>query len=231
MTSSQSAQKVSWEVPVPVNPFRDDLPWVICAPFFWHFDSAELSNPPIDPSNAAGLTEKERIAVLLELLQEKFKAFNETGGKEGGKDWSSLLRSIVFLQQKSGLVKSAGVSVRALVAAEEKSSGIGIVSKQVLAQQLIDEGDYTGAEEIMRPACIEVDGPERKWKFSPQSVGYRRTLLEALWKQGVEKRKEAEELVEEIWGLIEGMRGGTMEVYVESEKETLEERLEKLKGV
>lgn len=231
--ASPSAQRFSWEYPVPVTPFWDGLEWVICAAFLRNFDSTELSTLPIDPANTSGLTDKERISLLVELLQNKLTHITAAGGEEvkGSKKWNSLLNSIGFLQHKLGLVKESGITIRTMVASEKEGSTHGIISKAAMARQLIDERNFAEAEELMRPACIEVDGPERKWKYSPQSVGYRRTLLEAIWKQGEERRKEAEELVEEIKELIEGMNGGKMEVYVESERETLEKLLGELKGV
>ncbi|KAK0648013.1 hypothetical protein B0T16DRAFT_312337, partial [Cercophora newfieldiana] len=221
--ASPSAQLFSWETPVPINPFFDGIPWVICSSFLHNFTPSELSTLPIDTTNAAGLNANDKIALLLKILQEKFASDDV---KKGSKEWRSVLGSISFLQQKLGLVKEAGESIRTLIAAEQ--NGPGIALKQALGHQLINEGMYVEAEELMRPACIEVDGPDRAWKYSPQSVGFRRTLLEAIWKQGVGKREDAEDLVEEIKELIEGMRGGEMEVYVDDERETLEKLLGEL---
>lgn len=52
---------------------------------------------------------------------------------------------------------------------------------------------------------------------SPQALGARRIIAEAVWMQGVERRGEAEGLVQEIWEIIGGMEGGRFAVYKEEE--------------
>jgi hypothetical protein len=222
--ASDSAKDFTWEKGVPVTPFWDGLDWVICTHFLGNFTPEELSTLPIDASNSANLTTKEKTELLLKLLQDKQSDANVTPDSRSGE---TLLLAIHILQKNLGLVKEAGETIRALTSANEGKTNSAF--QQVLAHQLIDEGLYAEAEKMIRPACDQID-VSRLGKNSPQGIGFQRTLLEALWKQGGERREEAERVVEEIEKRIEGMVGGRFGVYVDAEREELARLLGKLKG-
>ncbi|KAK4155423.1 hypothetical protein C8A00DRAFT_13533 [Chaetomidium leptoderma] len=215
VSTSVSAEQFPWESGVPVNKFWKGISWMVCIHFLGNFTTEELLILPIDAAITAGLNNKEKIQLLLKILQDR-----SSGGAipVNSKAWNRLMYAIFILQKELRLTQEAGRSIRALVAAEEGSPSI--VMKQALAHQLIDEWKFTEAEGLIRPACDEIDATS-VGRNSPQGIGYRRTLLEAIWKQGVERRDEAFEMEEEIIARIEGMAGGEFAVYVDAEREEL----------
>ncbi|KAK4450616.1 hypothetical protein QBC34DRAFT_493838 [Podospora aff. communis PSN243] len=232
--ASDAAKSFRWEKGVPVTPFWDGLDWVICTHFLRNFTPDQLPTLPIDASNSSNLTTKERTQLLLKILQDKQRSSTSStttttspsnSPEVTPEEAETLLFSIHLLQKNLGLVSAAGESIRALVAARGGDSAF----QQTLAHQLIDEGKYAEAEAMIRPACEEIDA-SGLGKNSPQGIGFQRTLLEALWRQGGGKRAEAEGVVREVEGRIEGMRGGRFEVYGDAEREELGRLLGELRG-
>ncbi|KAK0624398.1 hypothetical protein B0T14DRAFT_425714 [Immersiella caudata] len=221
---SPTARQFRWETPVPTTPFWDSLPWVLCSQFLSNFTPTELSALPIDSSNSASLTTKQRTEFLLKLLQDKLTTSGMSITSPGA--GANLLHAIHYLQKELGLVKEAGETIRLLLSADGGKDNIA--AQQSYAHQLIDEGSFVEAEKVIRPACEDIDEYGNLGRDSPQGIGSQRTLLKALWGQGKERREEAAEVVEGIRGRIEGMKGGKFEVYVEAEREELERLLGKL---
>lgn len=67
-------------------------------------------------------------------------------------------------------------------------------------------------------------------KDSPQALGAGRIIVEATWRQGGQRRGDAERLLEEMRGLVEGMGGGDFGVYQEDERGYLQKLDERLRS-
>jgi len=232
VNNSAPAQNFPWEKGVPVNPFWDTIDWVSSTQFLYNFSDSERAELPIDPNSTASPDDK--VKFLISLLDAKLAREEEAAAASSSpkslaetkpKVWRNLIFAKHVLQSKLGLVSEAGKSIRALA---ERFGEKDEVLQQALANQLVAEGDYVVAEKIMGPIVGVLDADLTK--ASPQAIGARRALLSAVWKQGVERRADAEKVVADIKESIQGMVGTKYEVYVGSEGEELERLLAELKG-
>ncbi len=97
-----------------------------------------------------------------------------------------------------------------------------------LAGMLLATGRYEEAEKME----VDVKGwlESKLGKDSPQALGAWRIIVQAVWKQGAGRRKEAERLMGEMSEVIEGMRGGTYEMYQGDERRYLKSMKESLRN-
>ncbi|KAJ6438097.1 Nuclease S1 [Purpureocillium lavendulum] len=227
VNETPSAQQFPWEHGVPVNTFWNDFEWTQAGGFLHHFSDEERAELPIDPNSTASLNDK--LKLLLSLLDSKFAkeeaAVAPASLVQAKPDiWRSLTSSRIHMQMELGLVSDVDAlqSVRKL----DEFWAPGVNYQQFLAYLLIRGGDCVEAEGIIGPAIEELD--TILTRASPQAIGYRRTKLEAIWKQGSSRRADAESMIVEIKSSIQAMVGTRFEVYFEEETETLDKLLAKL---
>ncbi len=229
VSHSDQAKNFSWEFAVPVNTFWDGINWVVSHHFLRNFSSSspeELAALlPTDPENTSALTHNDKLTLLLNLLQQMLSQEEDKAAAAGGLAKSDpshfyrLLHAIYVVQSELGQVEQSGQTIRALLNAQGQT---GCVYPHSMANQLIKQGSYVEAEKLMGPVCEDIHSASGFGKASPQGIGALRTLLVALWKQGAERRDEAEGVLKDIEDAIEGMRGGRFEVYVDAEREEIE---------
>ena len=94
-----------------------------------------------------------------------------------------------------------------------------------LAISLVSQAGYEEAEAAWRTLISEVD--ERWGKDSPQALGARRALMEALGKQQG-KWEEAKRMNDEAFEIIDGMGKGEYKKFEEEEREEMNSVREKL---
>jgi hypothetical protein len=95
-----------------------------------------------------------------------------------------------------------------------------------LSSILLQQKKYAEAEETALPVKDWLDG--KLGKESPQALGSRTTIAQAVWKQG--RVEEARGLLEEMEAIIEGGSQGTFGVYMDEQREILGRIRRELKG-
>ena len=69
IATAEAAAAFSWETPVPVNPFWDDIGYCPAQNFLSRFSEQELKQLPIDPNSTD--THGAKLQILLRRLEEK----------------------------------------------------------------------------------------------------------------------------------------------------------------
>ncbi|PYI04021.1 hypothetical protein BO78DRAFT_399378 [Aspergillus sclerotiicarbonarius CBS 121057] len=219
VATSESAKAFPWESPIPVNSFWDSFSYCTARSFLINFTSSELSTLPIDPSSTA--THETKLHLLLDLLQTKLTEKESTTTPPHSlyhtdyDRWYNLWSGIYTMQNTLSLPE-AEQTIRMLVA--KRPDETNIVPSHMLAEYLLKAGKYSEAEETARPVCAWMDAQPRLGKDSPQALNARRFIAKAVWFQGPGRREEAERLVAELRGLVDGMDGGRFGVYQEEER-------------
>jgi hypothetical protein len=223
IATAEAAATFSWEVPVPVNPFWDDIDYCPAQNFLGSFSEHELEQLPIDPGSTD--TPSAKLQLLLRLLKEKLAreeaAASPPQSLHGANytRWYDLWQAIYALQSAAGLLEASGATARMLVARQPEDS-TDVRPRHILAEHLVKAGEYVEAEDTARPVCAWMDAQPRLGKDSPQAINSRRMIARALWGQGPPRRAEAEALLAEIDEIVDGMGVGDRRfaVYQEEEK-------------
>ena len=92
---------------------------------------------------------------------------------------------------------------------------------------LFARGEYAEAEGIEKEVRVWLEG--KLGKDCPQALGASRIIAQAIWKQGLARRAEAEQLLDEMKGVIDQMGSGPFGMYQEQERELFEKMIEDLK--
>ncbi|OOF91820.1 hypothetical protein ASPCADRAFT_154060 [Aspergillus carbonarius ITEM 5010] len=219
VATSEAAKAFPWEAPIPVNPFWDSFEYCTARSFLSNFSDAELDKLPIDPSSTAD--QETKLRLLLQLLMDKLAQEEAATSPPQSlyevsyKHWYSLWAGIYTIQNKLNLPE-AEQTVRMLV--EKRPDQDNVVPSHMLAEYLVKVGKYEEAEATARPVCAWMDALPRLGKDSPQALNARRFIAKAVWLQGLARREEAEALVAELKGLVDGMGTGKFAVYQEEER-------------
>jgi hypothetical protein len=110
----------------------------------------------------------------------------------------------------------------------ERTDKSNVVPLHMLAEYFVKVGKYKEAEETERPVCAWMDVRPHLGIASPQDINARREIAEALWFQDPSRRVEAEALLAEIHGIVDGMSGGKFGVYQDEERRLNEAMMAKL---
>lgn len=221
IATAEAAEAFSWEAPVPVNPFWDDIDYCLARNFLGSFSEHELQQLPVDPSNRD--TYGAKLQLLLHLLEDKLAqeeaavSPSQSLHDANYARWYDLWQAIQAFQSASGLLEAAEVTARMLVARQPEGS-TDVRPRHILAEHLVKVGKYAEAEATARPVCAWMDAQPRLGKDSPQAINSRRMIARALWGQGQPRRVEAAALLAEIDDIVDGMGGGRFAVYQEEEK-------------
>lgn len=227
VSSSDQAKSFPWEQPIPLNPFWDTFSYSTARSFLSNFTPLELANLPLDPSSPD--SHPAKLHLLLCLLTDKLAREEEQAAAAAGSTpptqalfqtdysrWFNLQQGISQLQSQLALPE-AEHTLRMLVARAPPEAD-DVRPQHMLAAYLVTVGQYKEAEALERVVCAWMDGREGLGPGSPQALSARRTLARALWGQGEERRAEAEGVVSEVEGLVEGMGRGRFGVYQEEER-------------
>ncbi|KAI1366281.1 hypothetical protein F5Y08DRAFT_142136 [Xylaria arbuscula] len=225
------AAEFPWEYPVPVNPFWDDIRHPTARSVLQAFaPDDDVEKPPIDPEGKLSSREK------LELLHTPLR--NRLSQAEAGcapdtllsadyETWYKIHTAIFSAQKDLGATDAAETTVRALFENRRDKENISLL--QSLHWMLLERGSYEEVVEQEPKVAEWLDG--RLGKNSPQALGSRRMMAEALWWLG--RTAEAEARFGEIRELAESMHGGPYAVYRNDEVdavESLKQRLVELKA-
>lgn len=215
-----NAKNFTWEYPVPDNAFWNDLKFVVGRNFLSSFSPEEISQLPIDPNSTQSKSGK--LELLLQLLQEKIAAQDAESSPQSFYDtdyeaWETTWLAIHTMQYELGLPE-AEQTIRMLI--DRRKNKANLSHFHTLSVLLFEQGQYAEAEEMERPVLDWL--VSRLGDTSPQALGSRRIIARAIWKQGPERRAEAEALFEEVKRLVEESGSGKYAVYKDEQMEETE---------
>lgn len=228
------ARNFSWEYPVPNTDFWRDLPWNVSTGFLRTSSPEKVQQLPAHPDYQAaadgGKTAKLNFlnGILHEELEERDIAAatnDKTFFDADYTTWSALWGCISGIESQLGNLSEAERVMRMLH--EKRQDPSSLMHQNGLAFLLLKRGEYAESERLNTEVREWLD--QKLGKDSPQSLGARRGLIEAKWKQGPSRREDAERDVAEIRALIAGMGDGKYAVYQEVELKAVEELTQKLR--
>ncbi|KAI3327415.1 hypothetical protein HD806DRAFT_392927 [Xylariaceae sp. AK1471] len=221
------ARDFPWEYPVPDNKFWADIPHAAAREFLQSFSAEEVAKLPIDPDSTLELQQK--LELLLTLLKEQLAKKEANSAPDSLFDadyatWEKIHTAIFCMQRWLKDNVSAEATLRMLIDRRKDKSNLSLL--QTLDFMRMERGEY---EEVAKtePEIIEwLNG--RLGKDSPQGLGSRRMLVEALWNLG--RQEEAEVLLDETRKLAGAMADGQYAKYRDVEVEAVSKLARKLKG-
>ncbi|KAJ3572717.1 hypothetical protein NPX13_g4954 [Xylaria arbuscula] len=189
------------EYPVPVNPFWDDIRYPTARSILQAFapdDDAEKL--PIDSKSK--LSSHEKLELLHTLLRNRLSQAEASSAPDtllsaDYETWYKIHTAIFSAQKDLGDAGAAETTLRTLFENRRDKENISLL--QSLHWMLLERGSY---EEVVEqePRVVEwLDG--RLGKNSPQALGSRRMMAEALWRLG--RTAEAEARFGEIRELVQ----------------------------
>jgi hypothetical protein len=222
------AKKFSWEHPVPDNKFWNDLQFVVGRNFLQSFTPEELDTLPIDPESSQ--SQKEKLELLLSLLETHLATKEASSAPQSYYDvayesWASAWLGIFTMQHELGR-PGAEDTIRMMI--DRRQNKANLSHQHTLTGILLEKGNYSEAEQSELPVRDWLDG--RLGKDSPQALGARRMIAEAMWKQGPARQEEAKKLLQEVREIIDGSAEGTFAVYQDEQKEMTEKLIQDLES-
>ncbi len=216
-----------WEYPVPDNKFWNDLPFVVGRNFLLNFSAEEIEQLPIDPDSA--LEKDQKLELLDELLHKRLAAQDSAAAPNTFYDvdyagWDKLWLGIFTMQQELGRPE-AEPTMRMMC--DRRKDNANLSHFHTLAGLLLARGEYAEAEGMEKDVKVWLE--EKIGKDCPQALGAWRIIAQAVWKQGLSRRTEAEQLLDEMKGIIDQMSSGPFVVYQKQERELFEKMIESLK--
>jgi hypothetical protein len=222
-----TAKDFSWEYPVPNNEFLGPLNFVVGRNFLKCFAESEIL--AMEPRLDGSLSNDEKHELLLKLLREKLEAEDKAAAPQtlcdvNHKAWDDIQLGIVTMQGQLNHLSDQEATVRLLISARTDPTNLSHFYN--LSSILLQQKKYAEAEETALPVKDWLDG--KLGKESPQALGSRTTIAQAVWKQG--RVEEARGLLEEMEAIIEGGSQGTFGVYMDEQREILGRIRRELKG-
>ncbi|RYP76357.1 hypothetical protein DL771_001796 [Monosporascus sp. 5C6A] len=221
------SRKFPWEYPVPDNKFWHDVSFCAARNFLQNFSPEELGQLPIDPEST--LEKRTKIELLARILRELLQKREADAAPKTYYDadfvgWDRLWLAVYTMQDELG-DPDAERTLRMLC--DRRKDKTNLSHQHTLAGLLLNRGKYAESEEMEREVKTWLDG--RLGVDSPQALSARRIIIQALWKQGLSRRSEADGAITELMRIIDGMAGGQFAVYQEQERKTTEEMVHALK--
>jgi tetratricopeptide (TPR) repeat protein len=214
------AKNFSWDVPIPVNKFWNDITFVEARNFMHNFSADELAALPIDSDST--LDKPAKLALLLQLLHDKVATQDAMAAPQTWYDvdsdaWDTLQLGVSSLMQGLGR-PDAELEAHLRMMIQRNKFPENLSHHHTLAGVLLNQRRYAEAEAEERPVLPWLDS--KVGRDSPQSLGARQYLVHAVWKQG--REEEARKMFEETLELIEGSREGPYGVYADEAREMTE---------
>lgn len=111
---------------------------------------------------------------------------------------------------------------------ERRKDKANLSHLHTLAALALEKGRYAESEKAGTEVLVWLE--EKLGKDSPQALGSRRIIAQALWKQGTSRRAEAEQVIDEFDDILAHIKSGRFATYQHEERELFEKMLEDLKG-
>ncbi|KAJ6037109.1 hypothetical protein N7540_001388 [Penicillium herquei] len=227
--SSAEKTNFAWETAIPIAPFWDTWTYQEAYPVLTAITAEELEPYDLDANYGTASLEK-KYAVILDILREKLHREETKGATPeefyttNYKSWGYVWLAIASTNSNLGRVNEAEAAYRILVARQQDPNNI--VPLYNLSAFLIQHTTrYAEGKALALQSVGWLD--KRVGKASPQSIGVRKNIAKADWKQG--NLEEAEKMITEIFELVEGLKETKFLMYAEDEKEHAEIWLAELK--
>jgi len=223
------AKNFNWEYPVADNAFWNDLKFTVGRNVLSSFLPEEIAQLPIDPNSTQ--SQSEKLELLLKLLQDKIAAEDAKAAPQTFYDvnfeaWDTALLGVHTVQYELGRIAEAEQTLRMLIDRRQNKDNLSYFHSLSVMQ--FNQGRYAEAEATERPVLDWLVG--RLGATSPQALGSRRIIARSIWKQGPERRAEAESLFEEVKKLVEESGSGKYAIYKDEQMETTETMIADLKA-
>jgi hypothetical protein len=189
--TSAPPKDFSWEYPVPNNEFLGPLNFVVGRNFLKCFAESEIL--AMESRLDGSLSNDEKHELLLKLLREKLEAEDKAAAPQtlcdvNHKAWDDIQLGIVTMQGQLSHLSDQEATVRLLISARTDPTNLSHFYN--LSSILLQQKKYAEAEETALPVKDWLDG--KLGKESPQALGSRTTIAQAVWKQGrVERRGDS----------------------------------------
>lgn len=212
--------KFEWDFDVPDTPFWQDIDFRVARNFLTCYKANELENIEFD----ATLSTEQRLQFLLSQLQSRLSACQAAVAPEKLHTaevvtWQRLLLAIETLQKFLGLFEEEAETIRTMLSATEGDARIPWLN--MLADLDIRNGNFVEAEVLAREVLPWMQNHVKLGIDSPQAFGTTRTLIHCLWKQGGDKKEEAQSLFNTTFGLIDSMADSKFAKYQDEERQML----------
>ncbi|RYO94513.1 hypothetical protein DL764_007832 [Monosporascus ibericus] len=222
----EDSLKFPWEYAVPNNKFWHDISFCAARNFLQSFSPEEIDQLPIDPEST--LEKRAKIELLAKLLRELFKKREAEAAPKTYYDadfvgWDNLWLAIYTMQDELG-DPEAEKTLRMLY--DRRKDKTNLSHQHTLAGLLLNRGKYPESEEMEKEVKTWLD--DRLGMESPQALSARRIIAQALWKQGLSRRSEADGAISDLMSIIDGMAGGRYAVYQEEERKLTNEMVHEL---
>ncbi|KAJ5719277.1 hypothetical protein N7493_007732 [Penicillium malachiteum] len=226
-----SAEKTNfpWETAIPITPFWDTWTYKDAYSSLKAITVEELEPYDLDSKYGAAPQEK-KYAVILDVLREKLHREETKGAMpeefytNDYKSWVRVWLAIGSVNLKLGRVNEAEAAHRILV--ERRQDPNDIVPLNNLSAFLVQYTTrYAEGKALALKSVAWLDN--RLGKASLQSIGARKNIAEADWKDG--NHEEAEKTITEIFELVDELKATEFSMYAEDEKEHAEAWLAELK--
>ena len=220
-----AAKSFAWEYPVPNNAFWGPLDFVAGRNFLKCFSSSELQ--AMEPRLIGSLPNPEKYELLLKILNEKLEAGDKAAAPKtlqevDHKVWDDLMLGVVTMYARLNRLVDQESTLCLLIAKRQDPCNLSHLYN--LAGVLLEQGKYAEAEEMASEARDWLDG--KLGKESPQALGARKIIVEAVWKQG--RVEKARGLMGEMEKIVEGGGEGTFGIYMDEQREMLSRKREEL---
>lgn len=225
-----AAKNFSWEYPVPDNAFWNDFKFTVARNFLSSFSSPEeIAQLPIDPNSTQ--SKPEKLQLLLRLLQEKIAARDAEASPQtfyhvNYEIWETTWMAVHTIQYELDRLPEAEQTIRMLI--DRRKNKANLSHFHSLSGLLLEQGRYAEAEEVERPVLDWL--VDRLGDTSPQALGARRIIARAIWKQGQERRAEAEVLFKAVKKLVQESGTGKYAVYKDEQMEETETMIADLRA-
>ncbi|KAK4240938.1 hypothetical protein C8A03DRAFT_30907 [Achaetomium macrosporum] len=225
-----AARNFSWEYAVPQNKFWDDLPYTVARNFLSLFDAGEQQPSFEDDDESSVLSRTEKLQLLLKLLRERLARKDADAAPRSFYDvdfqvWDKTWLAIAGIQHELRDYAAEEQTLRMLIERRKDPSNLSHLHS--LSGLLLEKGEYEEAERTETAVRDWLDS--KLGKESPQSLGARRMIAQAVWMQG--RQAQGERLMAEVGAIIdETAEDSPYAVYRDQQREMTKELLEKLRA-
>lgn len=180
------------------------------------------------------LSSPDRLEYLLSQVQGKFAAREADVVPEplhtaDFDAWQDLLLAIATCQKFLDRPLDEEQTIATVL---EKTNGrTRLAWLGMMADLALRNGNYAASEAAAQEVLPVWRTHEKLGPDSPQALSITRTIIDSKWRQGGTKREEAKRLLEETFGLVEGLSQSKFAKYQDEEREMLLELKKELEKV
>jgi hypothetical protein len=175
----------------------------------------------------SSLSNERNAEILVQLLEKRISDSSSSSEPlwiTNNPQWQKLMMAIGTLYSEAKQLDSQIRVVEQLL--EKRANKSNLSHQHALAALLLQKGDYERAEELEWPCLPQMI--QSVGNDSPQAMSSRRILAKAIWMQG--RQKEADEIIQQTFSLLEASTTGKYAIYQAGETEMTKQMIEELKN-